>query len=427
MFYAARSGKQHLALECLENRHLLSADFGAVDLHIDLAKQAPAPAIVAIAPTAQMSGQVDPFGESKSRVTAKYKDHPSQHLANHFGTFESGDSGTDDVDPDDYDRLPQQVVFVAAIRSAQIMRSELPHTNAPKWIIELEIFKVTTVQRVVVIDYHQDDGGEGEGEGGADDFEIDTSSLHGVRESPVAVAIKTSSPNLVATSNHSVSNSTARFAMPIETAATQADESVASEQNATNLEIKSDRGRQPTNSPLVGSANPIQQPITPSLRKLEPVTDSNVSNSRFDAPLAEGARSAADSAVAIGADEGPVQHQSSAAIASVQDLVTDLTARVVPAARELFSAGLSGDYQAIDMAMSQLLYDLDSVRTEATLLLDESTLRGLASTAVVGVIAAEIVRRRMREKVRVDQDSIEEHLAIWMYPECSGVSGRPSL
>ncbi|MCA9160013.1 MAG: hypothetical protein KDA72_16885, partial [Planctomycetales bacterium] len=123
----------------------------------------------------------------------------------------------------------------------------------------------------------------------------------------------------------------------------------------------------------------------------------------------------------------PVRVQSSTAIASVQALVTDMTAKVVPAARELVSAGLSGDYESIDMAMSQLLYDLDSVRTEATLLLDESTLRGLASTAVVGVIAAEIVRRRMREKSRLHQDTMEEHLAIWMYPECSGVSGRPSL
>lgn len=39
-----------LALECLENRHLLSADFGAVDFHRDLAKQAPVPAIKTSSP-----------------------------------------------------------------------------------------------------------------------------------------------------------------------------------------------------------------------------------------------------------------------------------------------------------------------------------------------------------------------------------------
>ncbi|MCA9158699.1 MAG: hypothetical protein KDA72_10255, partial [Planctomycetales bacterium] len=162
MFYAARSGKQHLALECLENRHLLSADFGAVDFHADLAKQAPAPAIIAIAPTTQMAGQVDPFEESRSQITANFKDHPPQHLTNHFSSFGSNDLESDDVDPDDYDRQPQQIVFVGAIRSTQIIRSELPYAKTPKWIIELEMFKVTTAQQVVVIDYHQDDGGEGE-------------------------------------------------------------------------------------------------------------------------------------------------------------------------------------------------------------------------------------------------------------------------
>lgn len=425
MFYAARSGKQHLAFECLENRHLLSADFGAVDFHDDLAKQAPAPAIITIAPTAQTAGRVAPLEESKGQVTASFNDYRPQQLTNHFGSFESEDLKTDDADPDDNEREQQQIVFVGAIRSAQIIRSELPYSNAPKLIIELEMFKVTTAQQVMLIDYLQGDGGVGEGE--ADDIEIDTSSVHVVRESPVAVAIKTPSPNLVATSNHNVSNSTANFAMLIETAKTQADESVAYEQNATNLNMKSDRSSQPTNSPVVDGANPSQLPITSSLMELEPVTDSRESVSDLDAALAEGAHTDADSAVTNSAEEGPEQIESSAAISSVQDLVTDVTARVVPAARELISAGLSGDYEAIDLAMSQLLHDLDSVRTDATLLVDESTLRGLASTAVVGVIAAEIVRRRMREKARVNQVTIEEHLAIWMYPECSGVSGRPSL
>lgn len=256
------------------------------------------------------------------------------------------------------------------------------------------MFKVTTPQQVVVIDYLHDDGGAGE----ADDIEIDVSSLHSVRESPVAVAVKTSSPNIIAPSNHSASNSTANFAMLVETVSTQADESVASEQNATYLDMRLDRSSQPTNSPVVDGANPSQQPITSSLMELEPVTDSRESVADFDAALGEGAPTDADSAVANSADEVPARIETSAAIASVQDLVTDVTDRVVPAARELISAGLSGDYAAIDLAMSQLLHDLDSVRTDATLLLDESTLRGLASTAVVGVIAAEIVRRRMKRQ-----------------------------
>ncbi len=136
MFYAARSGKQHLAFECLESRHLLSADFGAVDFHDDFAKQAPAPAIIAIAPTAQRTGRVEPFEESKGQVAASFNNHHPQQLANHFGSFESDDLETDDADPDDYDR-EQETVFVGAIRSALIIgvdahpsvvirRSELP-------------------------------------------------------------------------------------------------------------------------------------------------------------------------------------------------------------------------------------------------------------------------------------------------------------
>lgn len=247
----------------------------------------------------------------------------------------------------------------------------------------------------------------------------------------MVVANKASSPNAVATSSHSVSNNTANFAVLIETATTQADETVASEQNASNLEMKSDRGRLPTSSPVVDGANPSQQPSTLSLLDSEPATIAPEYAPVLDAPLGEAtvinANSSPDNiAVDNAAVDNAARDDSPAASGSVKELLTDVVAKVVPATGAVISAGLSGDYEAIDLAMSQLLHDLDTVRTDATLLLDESTLRGLASAAMLGVIAAEIVRRRRVGKERLHQATFEEHLTIWMYPECSGVSGGPS-
>lgn len=79
---------------------------------------------------------------------------------------------------------------------------------------------------------------------------------------------------------------------------------------------------------------------------------------------------------------------------------------------------------ASDLAMHQLLNDLDDLRSEATLMWDDSQVAKLSLPIAVAMIAAEIARRRFRHRVTPPYESTDEHLALWMYPECSGLAGR---
>lgn len=93
MFHAARSGKQHLAFECLENRNLLNADCGPVDFQDGLPKQAPATAIMTLAPTERTTGPA----ETKGQVPPGYSVQPLQQQLTLVGEYDLGDFESDET------------------------------------------------------------------------------------------------------------------------------------------------------------------------------------------------------------------------------------------------------------------------------------------------------------------------------------------
>lgn len=422
MFHAARSGKQHLAFESLESRHLLSGDLRVVDFQDAFVKQAPASSIVTVAPAVLLAGQVDIHEDSKVQVFVDYSAERPLHVATHFDGFESEELKADEIGAADLALNLEQTQFVSLATVTFVQSSQInwPSSNAPSLLIELAVFNFAPAHQVALDRAQQDlDSGEG------DDIELDGISLVKLREPTGVVETKPASTKIVATPSHNGSTNAGYFAVPIKTAKTQADVNVAAVPNTTNFNMESEGGALSSSTFRAPLATPSQQP---SLSSLWEPTSAEIALEyvpELDAPLSEGTEPAVDSPTVDAPP--PTTAPTPSATASVQELLTNAVATVIPATGELVSAGLSGDYEAIDLAMNQLLQDLDAVRSDATLFIDESTLRGLASAAAVGVIAAEIARRRMREKERAQQATMEEHLAIWMYPECSGVSGRSSV
>ncbi|MHB8972494.1 MAG: LEPR-XLL domain-containing protein [Pirellulaceae bacterium] len=112
---------------------------------------------------------------------------------------------------------------------------------------------------------------------------------------------------------------------------------------------------------------------------------------------------------------------------AVCSLLTGMVGKIVPATGSLVTAGLSPDVAALDAAMNQLLEDLQGLHSDAAALIENVPVSAWALSATVGLIAAEIIRRRRRNLVsRTLRDNIDDQLTVWMYPECSGLSGTPA-
>ncbi len=109
--------------------------------------------------------------------------------------------------------------------------------------------------------------------------------------------------------------------------------------------------------------------------------------------------------------------------------VTGIVSHIVPQAGALVTASLTGsltgDYAAIDIAMTQLLDDLEVLRSKTSTIIESLPISAWALSATAGVIAAEIIRRQRRDaESRSAQHLLDAQVALWMYPECSGLPGR---
>lgn len=426
MFHAARSGKQLLAFECLENRRLLSADFGAAKSNVGLPELPPVSAIMIPALTSNAAGYADSF-EYLPEFSSDNSVQLPPLLTTQIGEFVLDELETNDIWRDDLgpNREQTQVVSLEAIQFIQRSLINSQSSIAPNLIIELTALKAASSQQVVNVHIQDTDEIEVDNVEIALELRKPTATVEGTSTSANIVVAK---PNHIvpghAVTSHTAATYAANFAMPLVRSLAKMDVAVAPEQSLMSQPHRESLSK----STLVAeNVNPIQLATKPSPSESVPSAVASEYFPDIDAPLGGETNPVAESLSGNRPLTGIPPIETPVALDSVPKFLTDVVTRLAPATGVLVSAGLSGDYEAIDLAMSQLLCDLDTVRADANFHIDESILRGLAGTAVVGAIAIEIARRRTREKGRLNRVTIEEHLAIWMYPECSGLSGGPTI
>ncbi len=109
---------------------------------------------------------------------------------------------------------------------------------------------------------------------------------------------------------------------------------------------------------------------------------------------------------------------------SVSSLVAEVVDSVFSGANSIVFAGVFADYAAIESAIGKLLDRLDAVRFDSLNTIEDTILRSWVLPVAGVIIATEILRRQLHEKNRVRIAALDQILAIWMYPEFTGVAGR---
>jgi hypothetical protein len=82
------------------------------------------------------------------------------------------------------------------------------------------------------------------------------------------------------------------------------------------------------------------------------------------------------------------------------------------------------DFNSVDLAVSQLIEELDGVRDSAVSVLQDSQMHMISIPIGIGMVAMELIRRKVRDSSKVLSQILERHRVLRMFPEFLGASGK---